>query len=557
MYSAYRRALRYAAPYWGRFVWVFLVGILASSVGLLQPYFSKLLIDEALLKRDFDALVWISAAMIGATIAGFVLNILSSYVYVRASSGVLFDMRLELYRHLQHLSPRTWANLKMGDVISRINNDISEVQRVTSDSLMGIFTNVVFFFGSALIMASLNRKLMLLSLVAIPLSLAATQFFQKRLQTRVKLMRERSAEIGSFLLETLLGVRTVVASRAQGREEERFRRKNNSFVAALLDMQIISFLAGAVPGTLVAAVSGGLFLYGGRMVIDGEISTGDLIAIMAYHGRLLSPVQNLMGLYTSIMTGAVSLDRVYELLDTQPEIVEQPGAVALPAGPGEIECDNVTFRHGERNILQNLSFRVAPGTLCALVGPSGVGKSTLGELLARHYDPGEGAIRIDGQDLRHATVASVRQAVMLVDQTPYLFQTTIRENIAYARPEAAQAEIEAVARAAAIHDRILELPGGYDAVVAERGQTLSAGERQRIALARALLADPRVLILDEPTSSLDEANEAAIAQTLETALRGRTAILITHRRNLARIASQTVELKPLMPPPLEPAQKIS
>ncbi len=541
-FAVYRRALQYARPYWGRFLWVFFLGILASSMGLLQPYFSKMLIDDALLKGDFRSLVAISGGMIGATVLGFLLNILSSYTYVRASSSVLFDMRLNLYRHLHQLSPRFWSSMKMGDVVSRINNDISEVQRVTSDSLMGIFTNIIFFLGSAAIMAAMNRKLMLLSLIAIPLSLLATQYFQGRLQSRVRLMRERSSEIGSFLLETLLGARAVASARALEREAGRFRGKNTHFVDALLSMQIVSFLAGAIPGTLVAAVSGALFLYGGMMVIRGEISTGALVAIMAYHARLLSPVQNLMGLYTSMITGAVSLDRVYELLDTKPEITGKPGALDLKDARGEIVCENLTFRHGEHSLFDGLSLHVPAGAICAMLGPSGVGKSTLGELMARYYDPEGGSIRIDGHDLRDLTVASVRKLIMLVEQVPYLFQTTVRENIAYACPEATQAEIEAAAQSAAIHERILALPQGYDTVLAERGQTLSAGERQRIALARALLANPAVLILDEPTSSLDEANEAAIADTLATALKGRTAILITHRAGLARIAEQTIQL---------------
>jgi ATP-binding cassette, subfamily B, bacterial len=542
MVQAYRRALKYAAPYWARFVFVFAVGVLASGVGLVQPYFSKLLIDEALLKKDFDALLWISLAMLGATVMGFVLNIVSSYAYVKASSGVLFDMRLDLYRHLHRLSPRFWAGMKMGDVISRINNDISEVQRVTSDSLMGIVTNVIFFVGSAVVMATLNAKLMWLSLIAIPLSLVATHYFQDRVQARVKVIREKSAEIGSFLLETLLGHRAVVANRAEGREAARFEAKNSAFVDALLKMQMVSFLAGAIPGTLVAVVSGGLFLYGGWMVIEGELTTGALVAIMAYHARLLGPVQNLMGLWTSMTAGAVSLERVYELFDTKPGIADREGAREVEVQRGEVVLENVSFRHGERQVIDRLNLRVEAGTMCAVVGPSGIGKSTLGELVARYYDADEGVVRIDGHDVREMTVASVRRAVMLVDQTPYLFPVSVRENIAYARPEATTAEIEAAARAAAIHERILELPQGYETVVAERGQTLSAGERQRIALARALLANPAVLILDEPTSSLDEASEAAIAATLETALKGRTAIVITHRAGLARIAQQTIEL---------------
>jgi ATP-binding cassette subfamily B protein len=288
--------------------------------------------------------------------------------------------------------------------------------------------------------------------------------------------------------------------------------------------------------------SGGLFLYGGKMVIDGEITTGSLVAIMAYHARLLSPVQNLMGLYTSMMTGAVSLERVYELIDTKPEITDLPGAADIPPGPGQLECKNISFRHGATQLFDNFSLTIPAGTICALLGPSGVGKSTLGELIGRYYDPDSGSIHLDGRDLREHTVASLRSSIMLVDQTPYLFQVTARENISYARPEATQAEIEAAAKAAAIHDRILSLPEGYDTILAERGQTLSAGERQRIAIARALLANPSVLILDEPTSSLDEANETAIANTLTQALKGRTAILITHRAGLARIAHQVVDL---------------
>jgi ATP-binding cassette subfamily B protein len=432
--------------------------------------------------------------------------------------------------------------MKMGDVISRINNDISEVQRVTSDCLMGIVTNVIFFIGSAIVMGTLNVKLMWLSLMAIPLSLVATQYFQDRVQARVKLIREKSAEIGSFLLETLLGHRAVVASRAEEREAARFEAKNSAFVEALLKMQMVSFLAGAMPGTLAAVVSGGLFLYGGWMVIEGELTTGALVAIMAYHARLLGPVQNLMGLWTSMTAGAVSLERVYELFDTKPGIVDHEGAREVEVQRGEVVLENVSFRHGERQVIHRLSLRVEAGTMCAVVGPSGIGKSTLGELVARYYDADEGVVRIDGHDVREMTVASVRRAVMLMDQTPYLFPVSVRENIAYARPEATAEEIEAAARAASIHERILELPQGYETVLAERGQTLSAGERQRIALARALLANPAVLILDEPTSSLDEANEAAIAATLETALKGRTAIVITHRAGLARIAQQTIEL---------------
>jgi ATP-binding cassette subfamily B protein len=538
----YRRVLPFITPYWPRLVFVLLTGVAATSFGLLQPYISKFLVDDALLKRNLRMLLVVSGAMFAITVLGFVLNILSSYQYVRVSAGVLFDMRLALYRHLQTLSPRFWANTKLGDVVSRINNDIAEVQRVSADSLLSVLSNVVFLIGSTVIMISLSPKIFLISIAAVPASIWALSHYQHRLVARVRAVRERSSEIGSFLLETLLGIRLVISSQSEGREVERFRARNQGFLDALMRMQLTSFLSGAVPGTVLTLSTAAIFLYGGKMVIDGALTTGSLVALMSYHLRLLSPVQNLMGLYSNLVSGGVSLARVFELFDTRAEISEPAAATPMANVAGVIEFDHVSFRYGAGPVLEHLSFRVEPGTICAILGPSGAGKSTLADLLVRFYDPQDGAIRLDGRDLRDISLADLRRNVLLVDQSPYLFHATVRENIAYARPHASDAEIAAAAEAAAIHDRILALPDGYQTIIAERGQTLSAGERQRIALARALLADPRVLILDEPTSALDEVNERAIADTLVRVAAGRTAILITHRESLARIAHQTIFL---------------
>src|SRR6202167_6319390 len=542
--DGYRRAFRFILPYRARLVLVLMAGIAATGFGLLQPYISKLLIDDALAKRNIRMLLIVSGLMFGVTVLGFVLNILSSYQYVRVSAAVLFDMRVALYRHLQTLSPRFWARTKLGDVVSRINNDIAEVQRVSADSLLSVLSNVVFLIGSAAIMIALSPRLFLVSVAAVPASVWALQHYQHRLAARVRAVRERSSDIGSFLLETLLGIRLVVSARAESREVERFRARNQSFLDALMRMQLTSFLSGAVPGTILTLSTAAIFLYGGKLVIDGSLTIGSLVAIMAYHLRLLAPVQNLMSLYSNLVTGGVSLSRVWELFDTHAEIVDRPEAKPLANVRGEIEFDRVSFGYGADMVLEDLSFRVAPGTICAILGPSGAGKSTLADLLVRFYDRDAGATRIDGRDLRDLPLADLRHAVMLVDQAPYLFHASVRENIAYARPEATEDEIVSAAQGASVHERILALPDGYETIIAERGQTLSAGERQRIALARALLANPKVLILDEPTSALDEANERAIAETLVRVAEGRTAILITHRASLARIAHQTIFLDP-------------
>jgi ATP-binding cassette subfamily B protein len=540
-FGQYARALQYARPYWPRLALVLAVGLAATATGLVQPYLSKYLIDEALLKKDWNAL-WIAAtAMVAVTALGFALNIFSSYQYVRASAAILFDMRLKLYQHLQTLSPRFWARSRMGDVVSRINNDVAEVQRVSADSILNAFTNVVFLAGSAAIMIALDWRLFLVSALSIPISAAALGRMQTRLSNQIRDLREHSAGIGSFLLETLLGARLVATSNAQEYETERFRAANSRFVDALLRMQMTSFLAAALPGAVVALATAGLFLYGGQRVIEGSLSTGSLVAIMAYHLRLLAPVQGLLGLYQNLISAGVSLERLFELLDTPVEV--QDGTQPLRAARGEVRFENVSFRYGAELVLDQACFHVPAGTLCAIVGTSGAGKSTLADLLLRFYDPESGRVTLDGYDLRGLRLHDLRRQVALVDQNTYLMHATVRDNIAYACPEATTEEIEAAAKLAAIHDRIQALPQGYFTVIGERGSTLSAGERQRIAIARALLRRPAVLVLDEPTAALDPVTESSLCHTLQVALRGRTAILITHRAALAAIAHQIVTLE--------------
>jgi len=543
-FAQYRRALAFVAPYWRGFALVTLLGLLSTAVALAQPYISRLLIDDALLRHNMSALGKIAALMVAVTVVGFAVNIASSYRYVRLSAEVLFDMRLAVFRHLQQLSPRFFAKSKLGDIVSRINNDIGEVQRVCSDTLLSVLSNVLFLVGSLIVMASLNWRLFLASIALLPVSVIAVRHYQRRLTAETKTLRERSSDLGSFLIESLLAMRLIVATGSEHREALEFRRRNSRFLDSLLSMQMMAFLASALPGAVLTASTAIVFLYGGKLVIDNHLTIGSLVAFMAYHLRLLSPVQVMLGTYTNLLTGGVALGRVFELLDIPIDVRESSAAVTRPALRGEVVFDHVRFRHAaDVPVLEEISLRIPAGCLCAIVGPSGSGKSTMSDLLLRFYDPDSGNITMDGIDLRVLRMQDLRSNVALVEQTPFLFRATIRENIAYGKPGAALDEIRACARDAAIDDFIQSLPDAYDTIVGERGCTISAGERQRIALARALLRNPRILILDEPTAALDPRSESIVSRTLAGTLHGRTVILITHRISLVEIADLAVVLQ--------------
>ena len=542
-WSEYRRLKPFLLPYSGRLGVILGISVLSTLLGLTQPYISKLLIDNALLPRDMHALAWVAGLMFGATVLGFLLNILSSYQYVRVSAAMLFDMRLALYRHLQTLSPRFYAKWRLGDLVSRLNNDIGEVQRVSADTLLSVLSNVVFLVGSVAMMIWLNWRLFLFSVIFVPVSLITFRHYQQKLMVFTKQLRERGADLGSLFVDTLLGMRTVVTSNSGDREAEKFRDRNNAFVSTLLRLQMTSFLSGALPGTILTAATAGVFLLGGWMIIHGTMKIGTLVAFMAYHMRLLTPVQTMMGLATNLASARVSLGRIFEVLDTAPEITERSDALTLAAVRGDIAFENVTLRHDRSDVLSGVSFIVPSGTFCAILGPSGVGKSTVADLLVRLLDPDSGSVSLDGHDIRDLRIKDLRDHIGLVDQSPYLFNATIAENIAYADPAATRAQVESAGTAAGLDELIRRLPDGYETKTGERGLALSAGERQRIAIARALLRRPRVLVLDEPTSALDSDTEKLVARNLRDNLRNSTVIVITHRPALAEIADQVINLR--------------
>ena len=510
------RALRFLVPYWRRLALVLALSVASTALSLYLPILSRDFFDGALIGRNVATLVRVVTLFAVVSIASFAVNVVSGLRYTRVSADILFDMRLEMYRHLQRLSPRFFARTRMGDIMSRINNDIGEIQRIAAETALAWVGNVLFLAGTVVMLAWLDVRLFLVTIATAPFAVWALSHYRRRLEGEIAALRQRSADIGSFLIETLQAVRLVVMSNAQEREAARFRDRNAAFVRALMSMQLISYLSGGLPGLLLAAGTGAVFVYGGVRVIQGAMTVGTFVAFMACQMRFMPPLQALMGMYANLATVRVSLRRVAEVLDEPIDVIERPDAAALPAIAGDIEFDNVSVSFDRGGpVIDRLSFRVRAGETIAIVGPSGSGKSTIADLLLRLIDPDEGVVRIDGHDLRGVRIDDLRARVALVEQEPCILHATIAENVRYARPGASDEAIAAACRHAALEPFIAALPEGYRTIVGERGTALSAGERQRIAIARALLRDPDVLILDEPSAALDPGSERHIPPAMK------------------------------------------
>ena len=547
-----RRAFAYLAPYWRRLVLVMAISLVSTALSLVTPYLSKDLVDHALVGRDLAALQRIVLLFAVLGISSYALNVVSGLRYTRVSAEILFDMRLALYEHLQRLSPRFYARTRMGDIVARINSDIGEIQRVAAEAALAWVGNILFLIGCAAMLVWLDWKLALLTAGVMPLSLGALVYYRRRLEARVAAVRQRSADIGSFLIETLQAHTLVVASNAQRREAGRFRRLNDAFIDALMGMQRVSYLAGGLPGLLLSLGASAVFLYGGWRVVEGTLTLGTFAAFIAYQMRVMAPVQALMGLYTALATAKVSWHRVLELLDAPVDVTEAPTARALSTVDGALRFEHVSLTTDRGvTVLDDVSFDCSAGHSVAIVGASGSGKSTIAALALRLIDPDTGTVRLDGVDLRDIRLADLRRHVVLVEQEPVLLHATIAENLRYGlvdddraplSPVEQQAALRKAAEAAGVAAFIQGLPKQYETVVGERGLQLSAGERQRLALARAFLVNPSVLVLDEPTAALDPVSERAVVDGYRAVMRGRTTLIISHRRDVAMSADHVVVL---------------
>jgi ATP-binding cassette subfamily B protein len=445
-----------------------------------------------------------------------------------------------LLRHLQSLSPRFFGRFRLGDLMSRINSDVSDVQRVAGDTVLAALANLLFLGGSVAMMAWLDWRLFIAGVVLVPAAVWVALRAQRRLTGLTRRMRELGADIASVLVDTIMGMRAVVALNAQQREVKRFTDTNRSFIQAMLRMQLTTFVAGALPGALLTVSTVVVVLWGGKRIIAGELSIGTLVAFLTYQQRVFAPIQGLLGLSATLASTRVALGRICELFDTPPEVTEVPGARPLAGVRRDLSGSGLAVSHGRAPVLVDAAFTIPAGSFCAVLGPSGAGKSTLADLLVRFLDPDRGQVLIDGIDVREFRLADLRRTVLLVDQTPYLFNASLADNIAFACPDADRDAIRRAASDAGLDTLLARLPEGLETPAGERGLALSAGERQRVALARALLCRPDVLVLDEPTSALDGDTEQLVAGRLRSCLPQATLIVITHRPALAEHADLVI-----------------
>lgn len=541
--SQLRRVLPFIRPHAGKLLGVFLLSVVSSLLGLSYPMAAKFLVDNALIARNERLLFVLALVLAMLVILGFALSAVTRYLYIKVSARVLMEMRVFLFRHLQSLSPRFFAGTKTGEIVSRLSSDVAEIQSLSTDALFSLALSLLTLVGTVGVLIYLDWKLFLLCTFFLPLGTRLLVRYRQRIAVQARHVREDNAEMSSTLLESLHGMKWIKTVGAEETEAGKLIQKNEAYISSLLRYQIVSAYANALPSSFLSISTLLLLLYGGHLVITAQMTLGSLVAFAAYQGRVLSPMQNMIGLYLSLQRARVSLDRVLEFLDLEPEVLEKAGAVPLSAAQGEVEFRDVSFAyHVGQPVLKHVNLRIPAGRRIAIVGRSGAGKSTMVDLLLRFYDPQDGAVLLDGHDLRDLRLSSLRNSIAIVSAEPFLFHASIEENVRYANWQATAEQVRAAIRLADLDDFVLSLPAGLDTVVGERGLKLSTGQRQRLAIARAVLRNAAVWIFDEATGSLDLLTESRIWASLDESLAERTSLIITHRLSSVRNADTIVVL---------------
>jgi ATP-binding cassette subfamily B protein len=531
-WPTFKRAVRLLLPHKGLLAGFLFAITFASLVGLALPLIIKRIIDHSIPDQDTGELNLLAIGMVAVILIAAFNGVLQAYLGNSVSQSVMFDLRDRLYRRLSSMSLRWFTANRSGETLSRINNDVGSVQNVIMESLGGVLSNAIILASTLPIMLALDWRLALFPIVLIPLFVIPARRVGNVQRALWNETQEQMATMNSQMQETL-SVSGILLMKTFGRqtdEAERFRGTASQIRGLSIRRAMVGrwFQMGmGLFGTLGPAV---VYWYGGQRIIDGEVTLGTIVAMAVLLPRLFGPITSLLNVQVTVLSSLALFERIFDYLDLEAEIQEKEDAADLKDAHGEIDLQNVDFSYiPGQPVLRDVSLHVEPGQFAALVGPTGAGKTTIAHLVPRLYDVDAGSVCIDGHDVRDLTLASLSDNIAMVDQEPYLFHTSILENLRYARSNATDEEVEAAAHAANIHGFISSLPDGYETVVGERGYRLSGGEKQRVAISRALLKDPAVLILDEATSSVDSITEAAIRGALERVTRGRTVLAIAHR----------------------------
>ncbi len=537
-------------PYRGRLVLMFVALLIETGAGLAPPYLAGRAIDSGIAAGDLTALDLTVAAFVVAALLYAVATYAETYLVGWVGTRALQDLRERIFSHLQSMSIGFFTRRSPGVLISRMTNDVEALNQLVTSGIVTMFSSTLTLVGVVVILLALDLKLALVTFLTFPLLAVASVVFRIVSAGTYRATRERIAAVTAYLQETLSGVRVVRSFGQEPRHEEEMTALNES--NRDVNMKTVYLNASYFPAVeLLAAVgTAAILLYGGSQAIDGAIQIGVIVAFVGYLARFFEPIQELSQLYTTYQQGMAALDKIFDLLDTAPDMVDAPDAVDPGALRGEIELDGVWFSYAEGEeptdgawALRDVDLHVPPGQTLALVGSTGAGKSTFAKLVARFYDPQRGRVAIDGHDLRQVRQRALRRQLGIVPQEGFLFSGSVRENVAFGRPEASLEEIEAAIATVGAAEFVAALQDGIETEVGERGVQLSAGQRQLVAFARALLAEPRILILDEATSNVDVRTERTIERGLERLLQGRTAIVIAHRLSTIRRAGKIVVLE--------------
>jgi len=539
-----KRLFGFLTPYWKTLLVsaTFLLG--RAGLELVPPLFQRAIVDEIIGSHDLARL----GATIGALVGVYALQQLvnAGDMYIRHAVGQKFilDLRVRLYAYLQRLSISFFERTSTGELMSRVTNDVNALENFVTHGSALTAVDLLRLAGGAIILFLLDVRLALLVLLPVPLLAVSLRYFNTRIRPVYRRVRARLGDINAQLQDNLSGIQVIQAFGQEERELARFASESEGYYHARV--QGIRYWSTFFPAMhFVASLGTAIVLgAGAAMAVRGELSMGTLVAFLSYISSFYQPINRLTEIDNIFQEAIAAGERIFELLDETADIKDAPDAVDLPPLQGEVTFRDVHFRYGTGDkVLHDVDFSMAPGEAVALVGPSGAGKTSIANLLCRFYDPIYGQISVDSHDLRKVTLASLRSQVAVVLQDTFLFNTTVRENLLYGKPDATDEELIAAAKAAYAHDFIMELPKGYDTEIGERGIRLSGGQKQRLALARAILADPRILILDEATSSVDAEAEYLIQQALESVLEGRTALVIAHRLSTIRSADKIIALE--------------